>query len=345
MLIYKPIYKTQTIRFLVEKLLKTSLFRVAAIIFIISIVLLITTAIAGSVNNSTAINGEDEAVRRESFIYASEYLNSIEIIIEQSYVDDGFFDAPNIVLGDSAFVAANSPSEVSLYSVTSRGGIITYKVQKGDVPSEIAAAFGITTNTLLWANNLNYWDRIKPNQELIILPVSGVKHTVKKGETLDKIVKTYKGDMDTTIEINALPADGKLAIGQDIIIPDGQKPVQYVPRTYASYTAAELGPYGDTSHRFPWGQCTWYVAQKRYIPWNGDAKTWLIKAPQYGFGTGSEPRIGSIVVTRESIYGHVAYVEATNENTITVSEMSLGRGIKRVRVLNQDDWRIRGYIY
>lgn len=345
MLTRKPIYKTQTIRISLKKLLKILYFKVAAVIFIISIVLLITTAIAGSVNDSAIINEEDEVIRKDSFIYASEYLNPTEIIIEQSYIDDGFFDAPNIVVGDSAFVAANSPSEVSLYSAVSRGGIITYKVQPGDIPSEIAAAFGITTNTLLWANNLSYWDRIKPDQELIILPVSGVKHTVKKGETLDKIVKNYKGDIEKTIEINALPADGKLAIGQDIIIPDGQKPVQYIPRTYASYTVAELGPYGDTSHRFPWGQCTWYVAQKRYIPWNGDAKIWLKKAPQYGFETGSEPRVGAVVVTRESTYGHVAYVEAVSEDTLTVSEMSLGRGIKRVRVLDQDDWRIRGYIY
>jgi surface antigen len=41
----------------------------------------------------------------------------------------------------------------------------------------------------------------------------------------------------------------------------------------------------------------------------------------------------------------VAYVEAVGLNTITVSEMSLGRGIKRIRTLSQDDWRILGYIY
>ena len=78
---------------------------------------------------------------------------------------------------------------------------------------------------------------------------------------------------------------------------------------------------------------------------NGDAKTWLAKAPKYGFEIGTEPKVGAIVSTRESVYGHVAYVEAVTDNTITVSEMSLGRGIKRTRILNQDDWRIRCYIY
>lgn len=256
-------------------------------------------------------------------------------------------ESSNVLVHDSAFVANNSPIAVSPLT-SERTGIITYEVQKGDIPSEIASMFGITTNTLLWANNLSPTSKIKVGQKLTILPVDGVLYTIKKGDTLDAIVKTYKGDKEKTIDLNDLPANGALAIGQEIIVFEGQKPIQYIPasaRTYASYTREELGPYGDTSHRFPWGQCTWYVAQKRYIPWNGDAKTWLAKAPQYGFETGTEPKVGAIVSTRESIYGHVAYVEAVDENTITISEMSLGRGIKRVRVLDQDDWRIRGYIY
>lgn len=229
-----------------------------------------------------------------------------------------------------------------------RGGIITYEVQPGDIPSEIASIFGITTNTLLWANNLSPWSNIKPGQTLVILPVSGVKHTVKSGETLDSIVKKYKGDLEKTIALNGLPADGSLAVGQGIVIPDGQKPVEYVPvsRIYAVYSPEELGPYGDDSHKFPWGQCTWYVAQKRYIPWNGNAKTWLQKAIAYGFATGIEPSIGAIMVTKEnSYYGHVAYVEAVDGNFVTISEMNLGLGIKKIRTLHKDDWRITGYIY
>lgn len=331
------------------KLLKTFYFRAIAVVFVVAVVLFITTTIAGSFtgnfntnedNANTAIDG--------SCIYASEYLNPSGEIVEESYLADEPIEGSSIMVQNSAFLAYNSPAAISSFSTSGRNSVIVYEVQSGDVPSEIASMFGITTNTLLWANNLTPTSKIKIGQKLTILPVTGVKYAVKKGDTLAGIVKTYKGDMDKTIDLNGLPANGVLAIGQDIIIPDGQKPVQFIPasaRTYASYTQEELGPYGDTSHGFPWGQCTWYVAQKRYIPWNGDAKTWLLKAPQFGFAIGTEPVVGSIVVTKESIYGHVAYVEAVTDNTITVSEMSLGRGVKRVRVLNQDDWRIRGYIY
>jgi len=331
------------------KPLKILVFKVLAVFCVVFAVFFITTAIARSVNNNFSTNeDEEDMILKGSFAYATEYLNPYETVIEESYFEESFNNESQTIVQNSAFVANNSPAAVSPVLASERTNVVTYEVQQGDVPSDIASMFGITTNTLLWANNLTPSSKIKPGQKLTILPVNGIKYTIKKGDNLDAIVKTYKGDVKKTIALNGLPANGNLAVGQDIIIPDGQKPVQYVPvkaRTYASYTQEELGPYGDASHGFPWGQCTWYVAQKRYIPWNGDAKNWLSKAPQYGFAIGTEPKTGSIVVTRESVYGHVAYVEAVDDSTITVSEMSLGRGIKRVRILNQDDWRIRGYIY
>jgi surface antigen len=330
------------------KPLKILVFKVIAVVCVMFAVFLVTTAFAGTFNNSTDTS-DDEAVNVQgSFAYATEYLNPYEEIVEESYLNGDFFNESSIMVQNSAFVANNSPAIISPLLTSERTGVVTYEVQSGDVPSEIASKFGINTNTLLWANNLTPSSKIKIGQKLTILPINGIKHTVKKGDTLAAIVKKYKGDTEKTIALNGLPANGILAIGQDVIIPDGQKPAEFIPakaRTYASYTPEELGPYGDTSHGFPWGQCTWYVAQKRYIPWNGDAKTWLAKAPKFGFEIGAEPKIGSIVVTRESVYGHVAYVEAITDDTITVSEMSLGRGIKRVRILSKDDWRIRGYIY
>ena len=292
------------------------------------------------------IDRETEIIRKSSFVYASQYLNPEEVILEEAYTDGEFFENSNIIVQENAFLAISSPVAISSYLGEKRSGIVNYEVQPGDIPSQIAVAFGISTNTLLWANNLSAWDYIKPGQKLVILPVSGIKYTIKKGETLEKIVEDYKGDIEKTIKFNGLPADGKLAVGQEIIIPDGKKPVYYYPQTasYASYNFPR--PYSGTSHSFPWGQCTWYVAQRRYVPWSGHAKTWLSKAPYYGFTTGSTPKPGAIMQTRENgYYGHVAYVEAVNGSYVTISEMHLGRGIKIIRTLNVNDWRIVGYIY
>jgi surface antigen len=348
----KPILENKTTGFLEGKLLKIPYFRVAAVIFIAFASLFLANAIASNFDNESMTDEEEEIIRKSSFVYAAEDLNLQENIIEESYFDGSYFEDTNILVQNSAFVANNSPTGVLSSLASERSGVITYEVQQGDIPSGIASMFGITTNTLLWANNLSAWSKIKAGQELVVLPVSGVKHTIKKGETLDKIVKTYKGSTEETIAMNGLPANGNLTVGQDIIIPDGQKPVEYVPKakTYA-YTQEELGPYGDTSHGFPWGQCTWYVAQKRYVPWNGDAKTWLKKAIGYGFETGTEPKPGSIISLRGNTwlmkrYGHVAYVEAIEGDTIIISDMNyLGLGIKSVRTISKNDWRILGYIY
>lgn len=328
-----------------KKLLKIPYLKGGAVIFI-GLIIFSLSHIAGSFG-TYPIDEISEIVRKGSYLYASQYLNPEEVIIEEAYTDGEYFETPSIILQDSFFVSTYCPSAITSFLGEERSRAITYTVQPGDVTSQIAAAFGISTNTLLWANDLSAWDYIKPGQELVILPVSGIKHIVKKGETLDAIVKKYKGEVEKTVEFNGLPADGKLAVGQEIIIPDGQKQVYYYPQTNSYATSYSFPrPYSGTSHSFPWGQCTWYVAQRRYVPWGGNANTWLYRAQQYGFATGSVPKPGAIVQTRENgYYGHVAYVESVNHPYLTISEMHLGQGIRKVRTLHVNDWRIVGYIY
>lgn len=292
---------------------------------------------------------EKKILREGSYVYSFGY----EFLGQANDFDDGFGGGElsgNVLIQGIAFLASSNPTSnfangIGIFD-RNRSGIVTYEVQSGDTPSFIAASFGISTDALLWANNLNYWSIIRPGQKLVILPTSGVLHEAKKGETLDKIVKKYKGDLVETIAYNGLPANGYLQVGQKIIIPGGKKPIYYQSGTSYTYRADQyLGPYGDKSHRFPWGQCTWYVAQKRLIPWSGHAKYWLGNAQRYGFQTGTEPRVGAIIATSETWYGHVAYVEAVNGDYVTISEMSLGRGERGFRTFKKDDWRIKGYIY
>lgn len=294
---------------------------------------------------------ENRVVREGSYVYTSGYYPSGQ----SSDTDDGFGGeelSGNILIQGVAFLSPNSPSPNLIDGIgifgKERSDVVTYEVQAGDTPSYIAASFGISTNTLLWTNNLSYYSIIKPGDKLTILPTSGVLHEVKKGETLDAIVKKYKGDLTETLAFNGLPADASVQVGQKILIPNGIKviPVPSQPQVaYRSVSPAVYGSYGDKSHKFPWGQCTWYIAQLRYIPWGGHAKNWLSNAQKYGFPTGKEPRVGAIVATNETWYGHVAYVEAVNGDFITVSEMSLGRGIKKLRNIPISSKKIKGYIY
>jgi surface antigen len=106
-------------------------------------------------------------------------------------------------------------------------------------------------------------------------------------------------------------------------------------------------PKAGKGHKFPWGQCTWYVAQKRYVPWSGHAKYWIRNARKMGYKIGKTPVVGAIIATKEKWrYGHVGYVEAVGKNTVTFSEMNYkGLGIYSKRTLKENDYRIIGYIY
>lgn len=121
-------------------------------------------------------------------------------------------------------------SITSIFEKEQRSQIITYVVQEGDTLSQISKDFGISINSLIWANNLKSSDYLTPGQELKIPPVSGVIHLVKNGDTVESIANKYSADKTKIIEFNGLPKDGSLTVGQEIIIPDGKIKIgaQYV---------------------------------------------------------------------------------------------------------------------
>jgi len=203
----------------------------------------------------------------------------------------------------------------------SRKTIITYKIQPGDTPSSIADYFNISTNTLLWANNLTIADatRIKIGDKMVILPISGVRHIIKKNETVSSVAKKYSADAAKILSFNGMKDGDDLEIDSVLIIPDGKMPVPPAPKrpkvtlALQSYgkdnqdlanldeintTAGDIHPPAH-GRRFPWGQCTYYVALRRYIPWSGNANMWLRNAKAFGFKTGNAPIVGAIVATNE----------------------------------------------
>lgn len=121
-----------------------------------------------------------------------------------------------------------------------RSQTLSYVVKPGDNPWLIAAAFGITASTLLWANNLTEDEYIKPGDELVILPVSGIRYKVKAGDTLSLIGGKFQGDVQKILEFNHLRPDGSISDGDYIIIPDGEMPRSssykngYAPRNVQS---------------------------------------------------------------------------------------------------------------
>jgi LysM repeat protein len=99
--------------------------------------------------------------------------------------------------------------------------ISIYTVRKGDTISGIASMYGVSANTIRWANDLGS-KAIYEGQVLVILPISGVQYAVKSGDTLEKIAKKYKSTVDEIADFNGLIAGQKLVAGDVLIIPDGE---------------------------------------------------------------------------------------------------------------------------
>jgi LysM repeat protein len=120
-----------------------------------------------------------------------------------------------------------------------RREVITYIVEPGDNLGKIAVEFDIEPETIMWANgNLEQNpDLLRPGQELVILPIDGVYHTIVKGDTLSSIAKKYKSEVEHIIACsynNLDPDNPVITPGDKLIVPGGVKP--YLARQVTAYS-------------------------------------------------------------------------------------------------------------
>lgn len=141
-----------------------------------------------------------------------------------------------------------------------RSEIIEYEVQSGDTLSEVAQKFQISSDTIKWANDLSDKDSIKPGDKLKILPVTGVAHTVKEGDTLESVAKRYDTSAQGILAFpfNDVPDDFKLRVGQILIVPDGVPPeVNAPPRPKAQPQYIAQGVSGPSFSAPGGGSFVW----------------------------------------------------------------------------------------
>jgi surface antigen len=201
----------------------------------------------------------------------------------------------------------------------SRKDIKNYVVVPGDTVASIAAKFGVTSDSIIWSNNLN-GNSVNAGVKLVIPPSNGIVYIVKKDDTVDSLAAKYRANKDQIIAVNDIELTG-LRQGEQILIPNGQQPAAIV----FTRAAAVYGPYNG----YDYGFCTWYVADRRAkvgspLPSNlGNASTWDDRAAGMGILVTKTPAVGTAVVTSQRGAGHVAYVEAVNaDGSIWVSEMN-----------------------
>lgn len=153
---------------------------------------------------------------------------------------------------------SNQVGAETLISNLPKGEITEYRVQDGDTVSGIAVKFGVSMDTIIWENNLKSVDAIKPGQLLQILPVTGVRYQVSRGETIYSIAKKLQADPQTIIDypFNTFSNDETFSLiaGQELIVPEGIKPNEITvdtPKLAVRTVAPIPGVVGEGNFMWP----------------------------------------------------------------------------------------------
>lgn len=114
-------------------------------------------------------------------------------------------------------------------SLLGQGGsgnnLVHHIVKEGETISTIAEHYGISSNTIFWANDISSVHRISVGDVLTILPISGILHEVRSGETLLAIANEYDVEADTIVETNDLEDIHHIFEGQELLIPGASRVV------------------------------------------------------------------------------------------------------------------------
>ncbi len=248
--------------------------------------------------------------------------------------------------GDSSTI-----SKPTIVEVSSAGrAITTYTVVEGDTVASVAAQYGVSENTIKWANNLRN-NTLAVGSQLQILPRDGVTYVVKAGDTIESIASKYKADASLIVSANDLEING-LSTGLKIIIPNGElpeteRPGYVAPRasrasggTSGTYIMGYSAGFGGSTWRikvgtpmysgntYARGNCTAYAFDRRVelgkpvgARW-GNASSWAVAARSAGYTVNRTPSVGAVIQNGGG-YGHVGVVEQILPNgDIQISEMN-----------------------
>ncbi|MBI5126275.1 MAG: peptidoglycan DD-metalloendopeptidase family protein [Candidatus Taylorbacteria bacterium] len=165
----------------------------------------------------------------------SQTMQLLQVVVNSNPNPNSGATQISMVSGGTAVISESGPAGTIADVEDATGTSISlYTVRKGDSLEKIAKIFDVSVNTILWANDLSRSSVLKEGQNLVILPISGVRHVVKSKETLKGIVNKYKADFDEVAEYNNLTESSVLAVGDVIIVPDAEIPTIVQPKLPAN---------------------------------------------------------------------------------------------------------------
>lgn len=251
--------------------------------------------------------------------------------------------------------------------------VIKHVVKEWETYDSIANDFGISKESIYWANDLSQFKTLEKWKEIKIPPVTGLIYAVKSGDTLSKIAQEYKIDVENIKSQNKIK-EWEIAKWMELILPWAEKKYVAPPAPKPTYTKSKTTSWGYSfakaatstyvppvsgwytltrrkpQHTFYWGNCTRFVGQYKNVNWGGNANQWLRNARAKWHATWYRATPGAIIVFwgrwYNPRYGHVGIVKKVEWNQLVVVDMNYRR-LNEVtyRRIPANDASIRGYIY
>lgn len=215
----------------------------------------------------------------------------------------------------------------------------------------LASQYQTTPEDLAWANQIPAGQALQPGQPLLVPPPGPtVLVRVLAGETLADFAARFRVPIGVVLDYNRLTTAGPLVPNSFLLMPKAASP--------SSLPSSDLVPFQPgfpevapslpaIPNQFPWGQCTYWVASQRFVPWSGNANQWWAEAQSRGVPEGQVPVVGAIAVFDIGYYGHVALVtKVLPDGSWQQSEMNVyGLGVVDTRTMVPGEDSVVGFIY
>lgn len=187
------------------------------------------TAVAGRVTNisgsspASIVSEKPVAEKNAALLTQPVVLATVPSLIARHQAEVQAIQAPSVAAAQSAEVSgdptpAAAPQPQQPYFL--------YQIQPGDTVSSIAAAYGVTTDSILASNydQVNDPDLLLPGANLLVPSANGIVYRIQQGDTLSDVASYYHADVGKIVSYNNITAADQVPVGAVLLLPDAVAP-------------------------------------------------------------------------------------------------------------------------